>query len=266
MEDLKELYEEVNDLLSNCEKLQIVINQTNILNMNFHARQPDVYINNFEEGKLFLVNLDDFKNRYLKLNFDSLPAFNVNTNYMINSDELNNIKLNLHIINRFLKRTLDKSQHNKSVEKETIHKSKVFIVHGHDDAAKEMTARFIEKLELTAIILHEQASGGKTIIEKIEQYSDVGFAIVLYTPCDEGKAKNETNYKDRARQNVVFEHGYMIGKLGRENVCALVKGNIERPNDISGVVYIAMDNNNWKADVIKELKAAGYDVDANKIY
>lgn len=146
-------------------------------------------------------------------------------------------------------------------------KSKVFIVHGHDDAAKEAAARFVENLGFKAIILHEQASSGKTIIEKIEANSNVGFGIVLYTPCDLGRSKEEKDQlKPRARQNVVFEHGYLMGKIGRENVCALVKGDIEKPTDISGVVYIPMDEGDgWKLAVAKEMKKSGYDVDFNKI-
>lgn len=144
--------------------------------------------------------------------------------------------------------------------------TKVFIVHGRDDLAKTETARFIEKLGFSAIILHEQASSGKTIIEKIEAHTNVGFAIVLYTPCDIGGLTGETTQKSRARQNVVFEHGYLIGKLGRHSVCALVKGDIETPNDISGVVYVPLDNHGaWHLAVAKELRNAGYPVDMNKI-
>ena len=151
--------------------------------------------------------------------------------------------------------------------KAPMDKTKVFIVHGHDNAAKEAVARFVEKIGLEAIILHEQASSGKTIIEKIEANSNVGFAIVLYTPCDEGRPKGEKDQlKPRARQNVIFEHGYLIGKIGRKNVCALVKGDIEKPTDISGVVYIPMDEGGgWKLTVAKEMKACGYDIDLNKI-
>ncbi len=145
-------------------------------------------------------------------------------------------------------------------------KSKVFIVHGHDDA-KHAVARVVGDLGFEAIILDEQASSGNTIIEKIEEYTNVGFGIVLYTPCDEGRLKGEENQlKPRARQNVVFEHGYLIGKIGRKNVCALVKGDIEKPTDISGVVYIPMDEGGgWKLFVAKEMKKSGYDVDLNKI-
>lgn len=98
---------------------------------------------------------------------------------------------------------------------------KVFIVHGHDDALKLDVARFVEKLGLEAIILHEQSSNGRTIIEKIEANTNVGFGIVLYSPCDVGGKVNES-LNDRARQNVVFEHGYLTGKLGRENVAVIV--------------------------------------------
>lgn len=152
-------------------------------------------------------------------------------------------------------------------EKENVelNMSQVFIVHGHDDLAKVETARFIEKLGFEPIILHEQASSGKTIIEKIESYSNVGFGIVLYTPCDIGAKKgDETNMNNRARQNVVFEHGYLIGKIGRKNVTALVKGEIETPNDISGVVYISMETD-WKLSLAKELRDSGYDVDMNLV-
>lgn len=144
--------------------------------------------------------------------------------------------------------------------------TKVFIVHGHDNGAKQEAARFIEKLGLEAIILHEQVSRGKTIIEKIEENTNVGYAVVLYTACDLGKAKDDIDLKKRARQNVVFEHGYLIGKLGRERVSALVKGDIERPNDISGVVYIDMDNGGgWKVSLAREMKSVGYNIDMNRI-
>lgn len=148
-----------------------------------------------------------------------------------------------------------------------LDKSQVFIVHGHDETAKTKAARFIEKLGLKPIILHEQASGSKTVIEKIEAYSNVGFGIVLYTPCDIGSKNEENpNLKNRARQNVVFEHGFLIGKIGRENVCALVKGEIETPNDISGVVYVKMDDEEaWHLKIARELRNSGYKIDMNKL-
>ncbi len=138
---------------------------------------------------------------------------------------------------------------------------KVFIVHGQDDLAKEQTARFLEKIELEAVILHEQSSGGRTIIEKLEYYTDVAFAIVLLTPDDVGAlAVEKENLKPRARQNVIFELGYLIGKLNRKNVCALLKDNVEKPTNYDGVVYIQMDNNSaWKQKIVSELIAAKID-------
>jgi predicted nucleotide-binding protein len=145
-----------------------------------------------------------------------------------------------------------------------INMNKIFIVHGHDEVMKLNVARFIEKLKFDAIILHEKANKGKTIIEKIENFSDTSYAIVLYSPCDVGGVSEENlNLKSRARQNVVFEHGFLIGKLGRDKVSALVKGDIELPSDTDGVVYIPYDNYNWEKEIAKELKAAGYTVDMN---
>ena len=142
-----------------------------------------------------------------------------------------------------------------------IDPKKVFIVHGHDEEAIAKTENFVRKMGLNPIILHDQASMGKTIIEKIEAYTDVGFAIVLYTPCDETK-----NGQFRARQNVVIEHGYLMSKIGRDRVIPLVKGAVETPGDIAGVVYVRMDNGKeWERQLVKELIAAGYNADANRI-
>lgn len=141
----------------------------------------------------------------------------------------------------------------------------VFVVHGRDEAWKQTVARFLEKLKLAPVILHEQPSMGKTIIEKLESHSMMGFAIVLLTPDDVGALASEAaSLKARARQNVVFELGYFIGLLGRPNVCALVGERVERPSDISGLVYISLDSpGEWKLGLARELRAAGLDVDLN---
>ena len=143
---------------------------------------------------------------------------------------------------------------------------RVFVIHGHDEAARQAVARFLKNLELEPIILHEQSSRGRTIIEKFEQHAEVGFVVALLTPDDVGARKGEeNNLNPRARQNVIFEFGYLIGKLSRKRVCALVKGNVEKPSDYDGVLYIPLDDSGgWKMELIKELKAAGFDVDANK--
>ena len=143
----------------------------------------------------------------------------------------------------------------------------VFIVHGQEEAIKNKVARFVESIGYNPIILHEQASKGNTIIEKIEDYSNVSFGIVLYTGCDEGRiAKQKESLKKRARQNVVFEHGYLIAKIGRKNVCALVEKQVEIPNDISGVIYIEIDKSDaWRFEIAKEMQAIDLVVDMNKI-
>lgn len=145
-----------------------------------------------------------------------------------------------------------------------FNKDQVFIVHGHDEHAKNDAKSYVESKGLEPIILHLQASGGRTIIEKIDHYSNVGFGIVLYTECDVGAKRDSLAYKWRARQNVVFEHGYLIAKLSRSRVAALVKGSVETPNDISGVVYITMDPaGNWKTELDAELRNAGYEIESS---
>ena len=138
-------------------------------------------------------------------------------------------------------------------------KSKVFVVHGRDDSAKEIVARFLKDIGLEPIILHEQPNKGRTIIEKFEDHSsEVEYAIVLLTPDDIGGLESEpNNLSPRARQNVVFEMGHFFGRLGRKNVCALLYPGVVQPSDIDGIVYISLDqDNNWRDLLAKELKAA----------
>lgn len=143
----------------------------------------------------------------------------------------------------------------------------VFIVHGHDDEAKNKVARFIEKLGLEAIILHEHANEGKTIIEKFEAHAiNAGFAVVLLTPDDVGASKDtEENLNPRARQNVILELGYFCGLLGRNRVCVLFKEGVEMPSDYLGVIYTPLDSSDgWHLKLAKEMKVAGLDIDLNK--
>lgn len=144
---------------------------------------------------------------------------------------------------------------------------KVFIVHGHDEGAREMVARYVQKLGFEPIILHERASQGRTVIEKIDAHSDVGFAVVLLTPDDVGARKGEeNNLRGRARQNVLLELGYFLGKLGRARVCPLKRGNLDVPSDFEGVVYVTFDDaGGWKNELGRELQAAGFEIDWNLV-
>ena len=161
---------------------------------------------------------------------------------------------------------------------EVVASDKVFVVHGQDAELKAQVARFVGELDLEPVVLSEQASGGsKTIIEKIEEHDEIGFAIVLLTPDDLGtteKAVEDAEDEEaavealnhRARQNVVFELGYFMARLGRERVVGLYKGELELPSDYQGVVYIDADNKEtWQLQLARELSEAGLSVDMNEL-
>ena len=142
---------------------------------------------------------------------------------------------------------------------------RVFVVHGHDEEAKQTVARFLEKLELEPIILHEQPNEGRTVIEKFERNADVEYAVVLLTPDDTGYPKSTPDQERlRARQNVILELGYFIGRLSRKRVCALCKGTVEIPSDYHGVLYVPMDEaGGWKLKLATEIKQSGLFIDLN---
>jgi predicted nucleotide-binding protein len=143
--------------------------------------------------------------------------------------------------------------------------SRVFVVHGHDESTREAVARLLEKLDLEAVILHEQPDQGRTIIEKFTDHADVSFAVVLLTADDVGRAKSAPpeGQRTRARQNVILELGYFIGRLGRERVCALHEEGVDIPSDYQGVLFVPL-RSEWRLRLAKELQAAGLPVDMNK--
>jgi predicted nucleotide-binding protein len=161
------------------------------------------------------------------------------------------------------------TKENETEQPAFANSTRIFVVHGHDKEMKEAVARTLKTLELEPVILHEQPNQGRTIIEKFIDYSDVSFAVVLLSPDDMAYPKDSTpEEKLRARQNVVFELGFFIGKLGRERVFVLYRKveNFEMPSDYSGVLYIPYDDSKrWEIELVKELKACGYNVDANKL-
>lgn len=144
----------------------------------------------------------------------------------------------------------------------------VFVVHGHDNEAKQTVARLLEWLGINVTILHEQTDEGRTLIEKLEQHANPAtFAVILLTPDDVGASQaNKRKLAPRPRQNVVLELGYFYGRLGRKNVCPLYKEGVELPSDMSGIVYTLIDDGGqWKYKLARELQAAGIGVDLNRI-
>lgn len=142
----------------------------------------------------------------------------------------------------------------------------VFLVHGHNDALREMAARFMEKLGLDVTILSEKPSAGATIIEKLELNALAAFAVVLMTGDDVGSKKGGAALNPRARQNVLLELGYFVGKIGRKRVCVLYEDGVELPSDYYGVVFIPIDSGGaWRFLLAKELKHAGLGVDLNRL-
>jgi len=142
----------------------------------------------------------------------------------------------------------------------------VLLIHGRDEATKESILEFLEKLELRAIILHEQPDGGKSMMEKSGESSDIRFAIILLTPDDIAAPRNKPKERQaRVSQNVIFEFGYFLNKLGRGRVCALYREGVEIPSDYPGVVTIPMDSRGgWRLLIAKEIKQAGMEIDLNR--
>ena len=149
---------------------------------------------------------------------------------------------------------------------EVAYTRRVFIVHGHDLHMRDQLADILRRLQFEPSILQEEANRSLTVIEKLERDTgSIGFAFVLYSPDDSGRQQGGID-KARARQNVVFEHGLLIGLLGRERTCAIIKSDIEIPSDIRGMLFEQITDLRGEAiKIAKVLKDAGYKVDASRL-
>ena len=140
--------------------------------------------------------------------------------------------------------------------------NKVFVVHGHDEEALTGVKGFLDNAGLESIVLRDEPNKGQTIIEKFLEYSEeVGFAIVLLTPDDIGGGSSDSyeELRPRARQNVIFELGFFIGKLGRKRVCALFRQGVEIPSDYKGVLFVEFDERGkWREEMIREMRGSGF--------
>ena len=169
------------------------------------------------------------------------------------------------LIQRIAERTVAVRESDPGTTVASATSRSVFLVHGHNEEVKQAVARLLERLHLQPIILHEQADMNRTIIEKFEAHADVGFAVILMTGDDRGglKAASADQYQPRARQNVVLEMGFFLGRLGRQRVCALYEPGVEMPSDYSGVLFKPLDLGAWRWELAREIDAAGIPVDFN---
>jgi len=253
--------------MTDYEKLKNIIEQAErLLQKNITSGDSEFQAWKTKASRFLINKFGDNSFEYDKFNktLFSLPIYTLNTpNSSFVVACKSGLEDSIAIFKTYLEE-MEESTEIKRNERNNFDTSKVFIVHGHDGELKQEVARLIEKQDIEAIILSEQANKGRTIIEKFEDYSDVGGAICLFTADDIGKAKNDSNENPRARQNVVFEAGYFIGKLGRARVIILADNGIEMPSDLGGVLYT--NSKDWKVDLCKELKAMGFNIDFNKLF
>jgi predicted nucleotide-binding protein len=161
-------------------------------------------------------------------------------------------------------------------EKRALPKKEIFLSHGKDLKPLTELKEMLTELGLKPIILSEQPSGGRTVMEKLEAYSGVGFAFIILTPDDLGgfvemgsKWSRPQRLRrflktahNRPRQNVILEFGYFVGKLGRDKVACLLKKPVEQPSDMQGIVYLSFKESltEIKEEIVQELRAAGYEI------
>ena len=244
-EDLKELSAEAGKMLLDSKKGKSIP-------LSAWQRKCEIVI-----SRLFGEDSREFKN-FRDIYFSPLIFTDATSDYEIIESQTDGLTQAIDLLN-FLAGDNIGDDPNMNEEKDTV-----FIVHGHDEGLKYKTAILLNKLGLKYIILHEEKNLGNTIIEKLERCgAKAKAAVVLFTPDDFGQAKTEEERQKRARQNVVFEAGYFIGLLGRNRVICVVSDNsIELPGDLSGIVYT---DPHAEFDIAKELKAMGFEIDANKL-
>lgn len=251
--------------MTNIEKLQSIIEEAEQLKAaNVASDNPQFQAWKIKASRFLIKQYGEQSHEYEQF-YDISFSLLIFTSYTQESDYIEVCRDGLEEAILILSDYLEEMKENDTEETEVVNYdfSKVFIVHGHDSQLKESVARLVDRQQhIEAIILSEQRNRGKTLIEKLEKHSDVGGAICLFSADDVGREKDEKRGKARARQNVVFEAGYFMGKLGRDHIIIIADKAVELPSDLNGILYT--DKENWKHDVLAELEEMGYDIDFSK--
>ena len=267
--DYQERIEQLNGFIKKCEGFNENITGIGFWNLNDGINDPECIDRSGSNWKVFENNVNTYfklcNNEERKKQFQKIVGrFDIDESVISDLIILfNQMKNDIQI--EMKNDSFNNKKEGGAKEKIESANNKIFVVHGRDEGIRDKVELLLRRARLDPIILAEQVSCGMTIIEKIEANSDVAFAVVLYTGCDEGKLKEESVLRPRARQNVVFEHGYMVAKLGRDKVVALTELGIEQPGDLAGVVYIPLNEKNWERRMLKELEAGGLQIDWSKI-
>jgi len=149
----------------------------------------------------------------------------------------------------------------------------IFVVHGHDQESRDQLELALHRLGLQPFILMNSSGEGKTLIEALEGHIGrdytTDFGIVLMTPDDVGYAKKDGEEKaePRARQNVILETGMLLASLTRARMVLLVKGHLEMPSDLQGIIWYGF--NEHIREVIPKLctrlREVGIEIETAKI-
>jgi len=154
-----------------------------------------------------------------------------------------------------------------------IEKKQIFIVHGHDEESRDQLELALRRLGLEPFILMNASGQGQTIIEALEgcighDFSSA-FGISLLTPDDIGYAKKDGQVKAeaRARQNVILETGMLLASLTRKRMAIIVRGHIELPSDLEGIIRFNYNENirEITPKLCQRLKEAGFEISPDKI-
>ena len=249
------------------EKLNALIAEAySLIQQRVTSSSPDFYAWKSKVNRFLIAKFGETSYEYDEFNKISftLTVFPLNVTNEQKADKCREgIKKAIAILLTYLDEIRENDSEKGNDKLREADFSSVFSVYGHNEALKQAVARLIENQGIKAILLDEQTDGGKTIIEKFESNSNVGAAICLFTADDIGYEKNdENNRKPRARQNVVFETGFFIGKLGRDHIIIICDSQLELPSDMSGIVYT--DSDQWQTNVLQELSSIGYKIDFNR--
>lgn len=226
------------------------------------SRTEAILPGSFEDAKKVAYGL---YHRFANFKDANLFNFLLNTGMDIRNDLPSALRaFNNMYLSYFVKAIEDIIAANPEIDTGAVEKvegTRVFIIHGHDELIKKDLQLLLERAGVNYLVLHEQPDKGRNIIDKlIEESKDSNYAIGLLTPDD------TSNGMTRARQNVILEIGYFLGKLGKERVRMLVKDNIEMPSDLTGILYEKHDPAGaWKTKILKEMMAVGIYVDLKTV-
>ncbi|GEM_PF-6472732 len=147
--------------------------------------------------------------------------------------------------------------------------ARVLLVPGSDQLINNEVAAFLRSLAVE-VTMYSQSEEQAPLIDRLNRYAYSDFIVVIFSPdfYFYPRTQSHENASIMAPQEMVFQLGYLVAKLGRQKIVVLCQEHdrLRRPTDYFDLYYVSLNPmGSWKTDIVNRMKSSGVPVPENQL-